>query len=105
LYVVIFNGYVQAFKQSSFYKEYLKGGQLKRGLDNNEFHLQRASQSNNLLQVNVVVTKYALIFFIHQRCCIWKVIRFLDPINDLQIFSKGQREICTYMLIVLISLV
>jgi hypothetical protein len=104
LYVVIFNGYVQAFTQSSFYKEYLKGGQLRQALNNHEFHLQRASQFYNLLQVNVVVTKYALIFLIHQGCHIWKVIKFLDPRNDLQIFSKVQREICTYMLIVLISL-
>jgi hypothetical protein len=105
LLVVIFYGYVKAFKQSSLYKEYLKGGQLRQGPDNNEFHLQRANQPHDLLQVTVVVTKYPLIFLIHQGCCIWKVKKLLDPRNDLQMFFKGQREICTYMLIVLISLV
>jgi hypothetical protein len=64
LYVVIFDGYVQAFRQSSLYNEYLKGGQLRQGPDNNKFHLQRVSQFNKLLQVTVIVTKYAS-FFLH----------------------------------------
>jgi hypothetical protein len=62
LNTVTFDGYVQSFKHNALYKEYLKGGTSKQGLNRNELHLHIMSASSNPLQMVIVVTNYVSTF-------------------------------------------
>ncbi len=98
LYTTTFDDYVQVFKQSSLCMEYLKGGQLRQGPNRNELYLCKISQFGNPLQMTTIVTKYTLSSSYNQRHCIWKVKRFLNCINNAQIFPYCERRICIGMI-------
>jgi hypothetical protein len=55
LYVAIVDDYVQAFKQTTLYYQFKKGGPFIQGLDRSELLLCRATQFGHPTQlVNVV---------------------------------------------------
>jgi hypothetical protein len=60
LYVTTFDEYVRAFRQSSLNKDYLKGGWSRKGPERNEFHLKRANQFGDPLQIVAIVTSYTM---------------------------------------------
>ncbi len=97
LYTTTFDDYVQVFKQSSLYMEYLKGGQLKQGPNRNELYLCKITQFGNPLQMTTIVTKYTSNSSYNQRHCIWKVKKFSNHIKDAQIFPQCQKNICIGM--------
>jgi hypothetical protein len=62
LYTTTSNGNVWSFKQSSLYREYLRGGPSIQGLNRIEFHFHRVSGFSNPLQMVVAIAKYASYF-------------------------------------------
>jgi hypothetical protein len=58
LFIVIFDDYVRAFKQSASYKVYLNGGRCERGRAKDELRLRRASQFGDPLQMANTIAKY-----------------------------------------------
>jgi hypothetical protein len=58
LYTTTSNDYVWSFRNNSLYKEYLRGGPSKKGLDKNELCLHKANAFGDPLQMAIVVTKY-----------------------------------------------
>jgi hypothetical protein len=60
LYVATFDDYVQAFKQTTLYYYFKKGGPSCQGPDRNELFMHKVSQSCDLNQLVNVILKYAL---------------------------------------------
>ncbi len=58
----MFNDYVQAFKQSTLYRQYLRGGTYSHGPDRNELLLRRAQGSSDLAKLTVNVANYTFRF-------------------------------------------
>jgi hypothetical protein len=50
--------YIQAFKQSTLYIQYLRGGPTSCGFDRNELLLKRAQWSNNPTKLTIVMENY-----------------------------------------------
>jgi hypothetical protein len=53
-----FDNYVQAFKQSTLYRQYLQGGLAGHGLDRNELLLGMAQWFNDPTTLVAVVANY-----------------------------------------------
>jgi hypothetical protein len=54
----MFDDYIQAFKQSTLYKEYLQIGLSGHGFNRNELLLRRAQWSNDLAKLVIIVANY-----------------------------------------------
>ncbi len=60
MYVENFDDYVQAFKQTTLYYYFKKGGPSCQGLDRSEFFLHKVTQSSDLKQLVNIILKNAL---------------------------------------------
>ncbi len=57
-YTTMFDDYIWAFKQSTLYRQYLRGGLAGHGLDRNELLLRKAQRTNDPARLAVVVANY-----------------------------------------------
>ncbi len=58
MYATMSDDYVQTFKQSTLYKQYLQGGLGGHGPDRNELLLRRAQQYNDHARLLAAVANY-----------------------------------------------
>jgi hypothetical protein len=58
LYIVMFDYYICAFKQSTFYRQYLQGGPSNHGSDRNELLFKRIQRSSDPTRLATIVANY-----------------------------------------------
>ncbi len=63
LYITTSNDYVRAFKQSTLYRKYLRGGSSSHGFDRNEFLLKKAQWSSDPARLAATMANYMSGFF------------------------------------------
>jgi hypothetical protein len=52
------NDYIQAFKESTLYRQYLQGGLFGHGPDRNEFLLRKAQESSDPYRLAATMANY-----------------------------------------------